>query len=295
MDRLTSMNVFTKVVESGGFSAAGRRLNMSTTMVSNHIQALEEQLGARLLNRTTRKVSVTEIGQTYYERCSQILAEVAEADEAVGELQSTPRGVLRLNISPALPPVIGRIIVEYLGLYPDVSVDMTATDRMVDLVEEGIDLSIRITPVAEQNLIARRLASYRHVVCGSPAYLAKHGTPKVPADLANHNCLHYEYSPFGMEWRFSSGRGEQSVRVSGNLRCNSSITLSDAAILGQGLILMPGFLVTQELRDGRLVSLLTDFLPNEFVINAFYAHRRHLSAKIRIFVDLLIDHFNLNQ
>src|SRR5271168_549668 len=164
MDRLTSMAAFTKVVESGGFSAAGRRLNMSVTMVSNHIQALEEQLGARLLNRTTRKVSLTEVGRTYYERCNQILAEVAEADEAVSELQSTPRGVLRLNISPALTPVIARIIAEFVELYPNASVDMVMTDRMVDLVEEGFDLSIRITPIAESNLILRRLGTYRHVL-----------------------------------------------------------------------------------------------------------------------------------
>jgi DNA-binding transcriptional LysR family regulator len=294
MDRLTSMAAFTKVVESGGFSAAGRRLNMSPTMVSNHIQALEDQLGARLLNRTTRKVGLTEIGRTYYDRCSQILAEVAEADEAVGALQSTPRGVLRLNISPPLAPIMGRIIAAFVSLYPDVAVDMASTDRMVDLVEEGFDLAIRISPVAEKNLIVRRLVSYRHVLCGSPEYLAKHGTPKVPADLAQHNCLNYEYFPFGQEWHFIAGRTEHVVRISGNLRCNSSDALCAAALLGQGLILVPGFLLTQDLRAGRLISLLADFLPVQFAINAFYAHRRHLSAKVRSFVDLLSEHLNLD-
>ncbi len=291
MDRLVSMTAFAKVVESGGFSAAGRRLNMSTTMVSNHIQALEEHLGARLLNRTTRKVSVTEAGRAYYDRCSQILAEVAEADEAVGELQATPRGVLRLNISPALAAVMGRVIADYVGLYPAASVEMAATDRMVDLVEEGFDLAVRVTPVPESNLIVRRLTAYRHVLCGSPAYLARRGTPQVPADLAGHNCLNYAYYPFGQEWHFISRGTEQAVRISGNLRCNMPATLIEMALTGQGLIMVPGFLVAEPLRDGRLVSLLTEFLPVELEINAFYPHRRHLSAKVRAFIDLLIKHF----
>ncbi|MBV8536713.1 MAG: LysR family transcriptional regulator, partial [Alphaproteobacteria bacterium] len=167
MDRLTSMAVFTKVVENTGFSAAGRRLNMSATMVSNHIQGLEEHLGVRLLNRTTRKLSLTEAGRAYYERCNQILAEIAEADEAVGELQTTPRGVLRLNIAQAMAPVIGRTIADYVARYPEASVDMTMTDRMVDLVEEGFDLAVRVTPVPESNLIVRRLATFRHILAAS--------------------------------------------------------------------------------------------------------------------------------
>jgi len=293
MDRLTSMTVFTKVVENTGFSAAGRRLNMSATMVSNHIQSLEEHLGVRLLNRTTRKLSLTEAGRAYYERCSQILAEIAEADEAVGELQSTPRGVLRLNIAQALQPVIGRTIAEYVARYPEASVDMTMTDRMVDLVEEGFDLAVRIPPVAAANLIVRRLTSFRLVLCGAPAYLARHGTPAVPSDLAAHNCLNYQYHPFGQDWRFTSGSGEVTVRISGNFRCNSAVALCAAAVRGQGLLLVPRFLVAEDLRAGRLVSLLSDLLPIEFGVEALYPHRRHLSAKVRAFIDLLTRHFSL--
>jgi DNA-binding transcriptional LysR family regulator len=292
MDRLTSMTAFTKVVESGGFSAAGRRLNMSATMVSNHIQALEERLGARLLNRTTRKVSLTEAGRTYYERCSQILAEVAEADEAVGELHETPRGVLRLNISPALPAIMGRVIAEYCALHPAATVDMAATDRMVDMVEEGYDLAVRVTPVSELNLIVRRLGTFRHVLCGAPDYLARRGTPTTPADLVSHNCLNYAYYPFGQEWHFVAGNRELTVPISGNLRCNMSDTLREAALAGQGLLLVPGFLVADDLAAGHLVSVLGDYLPVEFAINAFYPHRRHLSAKVRVFVDLLARYFS---
>jgi len=293
MDRLTSMTVFTKVVENTGFSAAGRRLNMSATMVSNHIQSLEEHLGVRLLNRTTRKLSLTEAGRAYYERCSQILAEIAEADEAVGELQTMPRGVLHLNIAQALQPVIGRTIAEYVGRYPEASVDMTMTDRMVDLVEEGFDLAVRVAAVPPPHLIVRRLASFQLVLCGAPAYLTRHGTPVVPADLAAHNCLSYQYHPFGQDWRFTTDSGEVTVRISGNFRCNSAVALCAAAVQGQGLLLVPRFLVAEDLRAGRLVPLLTGYLPAEFSVEALYPHRRHLSAKVRAFIDLLTRHFSL--
>jgi DNA-binding transcriptional LysR family regulator len=201
---------------------------------------------------------------------------------------------LRLNVSPALSPAIVQAIGEFVGRYPDVAVDMTATDRMVDLVEEGFDLSIRITPVPESNYIVRRLGTYRHVLCGTQAYLAEHGTPKVPADLTQHNCLSYSYHPFGQDWRFATKKTAQTVRVAGNLHCNSGATLCAMALLGQGLALLPEFLVAQDLQAGRLVSVLNDFLPIEFDINAFYAHRRHLPAKVRTFIDLLSDHFSLD-
>jgi DNA-binding transcriptional LysR family regulator len=292
MDRLTSMTAFTKVVENEGFSAAGRHLNMSPAMVSNHIQALEEHLGARLLNRTTRKVSLTEVGKAYYDRCTQILHDVVEADETASALQSTPRGALRLNISPALAPAMVRPITEFVGRYRDASVDMQMTDRMVDLVEEGFDLSIRVTPVPDSTYIVRRLGSYRHILCGTPDYFAEHGTPKVPADLTKHNCLNYSYHPFGQGWRFATKKGEQTVRVTGNLHCNSSVTLSAMALQGQGLILVPKFLVAEDLEAGRLVSVMNDTRPIAFSIDAYYPHRRHLPAKVRVFIDLLVEHFS---
>lgn len=294
MDRLTSMTAFTKVVESGGFSAASRRLNMSVTMVSSHIQALEERLGVRLLNRTTRKVSLTEAGRAYYERCSQILAEVAEADEAVGELQSTPRGVLRLNIAQAVAGVIGRVIAAYVGRYPSASVDMTMTDRMVDMVEEGYDLAVRVTPMPDSNLIVRRLASFRNILCASPAYLARHGAPKSPQDIAAHNCITYQYYPYGHDWRFLSGTSELSVRVSGNFSCNSAAALVQAGVSGVGLLLVPSFMAETEVKAGLLVPVLKDSLAAvEFEVCALYPHRRHLSAKVRAFIDLLTEQFSL--
>ena len=171
MDRLTSLTAFVRVVDSGGFSAAGRRLNMSTTMVSNHIQALEDRLGARLLNRTTRKVSLTEIGKAYYDRCTQILADLEQADEVAGALQSTPRGTLRIYTATHIVQFVAPVVAEFLKRYPEVKVDLTIGERTVDMIDEGYDLAIRLTPPPDSSLIVRSLATWRHVLCCSPGYL----------------------------------------------------------------------------------------------------------------------------
>lgn len=292
MDRLTSLTVFTKVVDSGGFSAAARRLNMSVTMVSNHVQALEDRLGARLLNRTTRRVSVTDTGKAYYQRCVQILAELEEADQAAGALQSTPRGTLHLYTSAALVRFLAPVIGEFLTRYPETAVELTTGERMVDLVEEGIDLAIRPTTPPDSSLIVRRLTPWRAILCCSPAYLETHEAPRLPEDLAAHNCLRYAFHPFGDEWRFSGPSGEPvAVRIAGNLLTNSADALRYAALAGRGLFLAPSFVVADEIRDGRLVRLLPGYLPVEFAINAIYPHRRHLSTKIRSFIDLVAERF----
>jgi DNA-binding transcriptional LysR family regulator len=247
MDRMTSMATFVKVVESGGFSAAARTLGMSPSMVTAHVQSLEERLGVRLLNRSTRRVSLTEVGHAYYERCSQVLADVEDADQIAQALQSTPRGTLRLNTSIAIPPLLAPVITEFVALYPEVSINLTMTDRMIDLVEEGFDLAVRNMPVPDSSLVVRRVATYRFVVAGAPSYLAARGTPKQPADLAHHNCLVYSHSGWGNEWRFAAANGEQSVTVRGNLQANSDNALRLAAVHGQGLALAPSFLLIDEI------------------------------------------------
>jgi DNA-binding transcriptional LysR family regulator len=287
MDRLTSLTVFVRVVDCGGFSAAARRLNMSVSMVSSHVQSLEDRLGARLLNRTTRKVSLTEIGEAYYERCTQILAELDEADRMAGALQSTPRGTLRLYTGAHIVRFIAPIVAEFLELYPDASVELTMGERMVDLVEEGYDLAIRPTPPPDSSLIVRQLATWRAILCCSPGYLEAHGPPSQLGDLVRCNCLRYAFYPFD-EWRFTGPGGEPaSVRVSGNLLTNSAETLRIAALSGQGVFLAPGFVVADDLEAGRLVPILPEYRPLEFTINAIYPHRRHVSAKVRGFIDLL--------
>ena len=257
MDRLKSLSTFVQVVENGGFSAAARHLNMSPSMASEHVQALEEQLGARLLQRTTRKVSLTEAGQAYYENAARILAELEEADRRVGALQSTPRGRLRLHVGTHIIRFVTPILADYMKLYPDLTVDLTMGERMVDLVEEGFDLAIRATVPADSSLVIRQLSAWRHVPCAAHSYLEAHGRPAHPSDLANHNCLRYAFYPYGEDWRFTGPDGAPvSARVKGSLRTNSAEALRIAAIEGIGIFLAPSFLVTEDLDAGRLVPLL---------------------------------------
>ena len=290
MDRLTSLEVFSKVVDSGGFSAAGRRLNMSTTMVSNHVQALEDRLGARLLNRTTRKVSLTEVGRAYYDRCIQILADIEQADDVAGALQSTPRGTLRVYTATHIVQFVAPVITEFLAAYPDVKVDLSMGERTIDLIEEGFDVAIRLTPPPDSSLIVRSLATWRHVLCCSQAYIEKLGRPEQLSDLAERNCLRHVNYPYD-EWRFVDRKGAPaSVRVSGRLISNSGETLRRAALEGVGIVLAPGFLLHDDLESGRLVRLLPEYRPVEFSMNAVYPHRHHLSAKVRTFIARLAHH-----
>src|SRR3984893_13667826 len=291
MDRLTSLTAFVRVVDNGGVSAAGRKLNMSTTMVSNHIQALEERLGAALLHRTTRKVSLTEVGRAYYDRATQILSDLEQADDIAGALQSTPRGTLRIYTATHIVPIVAPVVAEFLSSYPDVKVDLNMGERTIDLIDEGFDVAIRLTPPPDSSLIVRSLATWRHVLCCSPAYLEKHGPLRQLSELANYNCVRHVLYPYGDEWRFVDRKGTPaSVRISGNLVSNSGDMLRTAALQGVGILLGPGFLVADDLDSGRLVRLLSEYRPFELSMNAVYPHRHHLSAKVRTFIDLLAHH-----
>jgi DNA-binding transcriptional LysR family regulator len=291
MDRLTSLTAFVRVVDSGGFSAAGRRLNMSTTTVSNHIQSLEDRLGVRLLHRTTRKVSLTEAGKAYYDRCTQILADLEQADDIAGALQSTPRGTLRIYTGTHIVPFISPVVAEFLESYPGVKVDLSMGERSVDLIDEGFDIAVRLTPLPDSSLIVRSLATWRHVLCCSPSYLEKHGPLQQLSELADHNCVRHVLYPFDDGWHFTDRKGAPaSVRISGNLVSNSGDTLRMAALQGIGILLAPGFLITDDLEAGRLIRLLPEYRPLEFAMNAVYPHRHHLSAKVRTFIDLLAHH-----
>jgi DNA-binding transcriptional LysR family regulator len=291
MDRLTSLTAFVRVVDSGGFSAAGRHLNMSTTMVSNHVQSLEYRLGARLLNRTTRKVSLTEIGKAYYDRCTQILADIEQADDVAGAMQSTPRGTLRVYTATHIIPFISPVVGEFLAAYPDVKVDLTMGERVIDILDEGFDIAVRLTPPPDSSLIVRSLATWRHVLCCSPSYLEKHPRPRQLSELAQHNCVRHALYPFEDGWHFADRKGAPAVvRISGNLLTNSGETLRLAALEGVGISLAAGFLVHDDLESGRLIRLLPEYRPVEMSMNAVYPHRHHLSAKVRTFIDLLAHH-----
>ena len=291
MDRLTSLTAFVRVVDAGGFSAAARKLDMSTTMVSNHVQALEERLGARLLNRTTRKVSLTEVGKAYYDRCTQILADIEQADDIAGALQSTPRGTLRIYTNTHIAQFLSPVVAEFLESYPDVKVDLAIGERNIDIIDENFDVAVRMVPPPDSSLIVRSLATWRHVLCCSHGYVEKHGKPEQLADLAGRNCLRHVSYPYGDEWRFVDRKGAPaSVQVAGNLTSNSGETLRRAALAGVGIWLAAGFLVRDDLESGELVRLLPEYRPVEFSMNAVYPHRHHLSAKVRTFIDLLALH-----
>src|ERR1700761_1096998 len=291
MDRLTSLTAFVRVVDAGGFSAAGRKLNMSTTMVSNHVQSLEDRLGVRLLNRTTRKVSVTEVGRAYYDRCIQILADIEQADDIAGALQSTPRGTLRVHTQTHIVQFLSPVVAEFLASYPDVKIDLAIGERNIDMIEDNFDVAVRMIPPPDSSLIVRSLATWRHVLCCSHSYIEKHGKPEHLADLAGRNCIQHVNYPFGDEWHFVDRKGgADSVKVSGNLISNSGETLRLATLAGVGIWLAAGFIIRDDLDAGDLVRLLPDFRPVEFSMNAVYPHRHHLSAKVRTFIDLLARH-----
>jgi DNA-binding transcriptional LysR family regulator len=287
VDRIASMNAFVKVVDYKGFSAAAQRLNLSPTMVSNHIRSLEETLGARLLNRTTRKIGLTDVGRVYYERCQQILAEIDDADRIASAEAATPRGVVRVNVSSAIAPFLANPIMDFVDRYPETSVVLTMTDRMVDMVEEGFDLAVRYVSISDTSLIVRKLSTFRFIVCAAPSYLKRHGTPKQLSDLAEHNCLIYSHSPWGREWPFQGPKGPQMIPVRGNLETNSPQALRTAALAGLGLVFAPDFMTAQDIADGLVVPVLTEFTPAEHDINAYYPHRHLLSAKVRSLIDVL--------
>ncbi|WP_017963483.1 LysR family transcriptional regulator [Rhizobium leguminosarum] len=292
MDRLTSLTVFGRVVECGGFSAAARRLNMSVTMVGNHVQSLEDRLGVRLLNRTTRKVSLTETGKYYYERSSQILAELDEADRTAGALSTTPRGTLKVYTSSAIVRFLLPVVSEFMELYPSIALDFSVGERMVDMIEDGYDLVMRTVPPPDSSLVARKLTPWRHMLVCSPAYFESHPMPKMPAEVADHNCLQYAYYPYGDEWRFEDGEGnKESVKISGNVVSNSAEMLRFLTLTGRGIFLAPSFVVFDDIAEGRLVKIMPDYRPVEFNINAVYPNRSHLPTKVRLFIDLLAERF----
>ena len=292
MDRLTGITAFVRVAENSGFTAAARRLNLSTATVSSQVQALEAALGARLLNRTTRRVNLTEIGREYYERCSQILHELDEADQIVGALQVTPRGRLRVFCHQGISRVSALVATGFLRDYPEVSLDLRTGDVMIDLVQEGFDLAIMPGAQPDSTLIGRTLAKWHYTLCCAPAYLERHPEPQTPADLAGHNFLAYAYSTFGREFRFTDPAGSlTAVHVSGNLVTTSIAALRSAAVAGLGLWFSNPFVASDLLASGVLVPLLSDYGRPEQEVVALYPHRRQISAKVRLFLDRLVERF----
>jgi DNA-binding transcriptional LysR family regulator len=287
------MRVFAQVVESGSFAKAAERLDLSTSATSRHVAELETHLQTRLLNRTTRRVSLTESGRAYYERCVQLLGDLEEAEQEAARAAVVPRGTIKLTTSGVFGVRhVAPAIAAFLARHPEVKFDVSLSERVVDLVEEGLDLAIRIGTTGSENLVARKLGETRLVACAAPAYLAARGAPKTPEDLEKHNCFTYEYVTPRNLWRFRDPSGrERAVRVSGNLHSNNGEFVAEAAARGAGVVFEPAFIVGPEVRAGRLVPLLQEFQSAPVPIYAVYPSRKHLSAKVRLFVDFLVRGF----
>ena len=283
------MRVFREVLDAGSFTAAADRLDTSKQLVSRRIQALEERLGVRLLNRTTRRLSPTPLGLAYLERAREILQAVDEAEDAIGQQSSRPHGRLRvsapmsfgtLHLAPRMPA--------FLAAYPEVELAMDLNDRMVDLVGEGYDLAVRIGPLADSSLMARRIGTVHLLTCASPAYLTAAGTPATPADLAGHRCLIYGHGRTGT-WQYAGPAGKRpaTVTVSGPLCSNNGEMLREVALGGRGLIQLPDFLVDDVVATGQLIRVLDDHAPPPFPLSAVYPRHRQTSPLVRAFIDFL--------
>ena len=297
MDRLSAIQVFAQVVESGSFAKAAERLALSTSATSRHVAELEAHLQTRLLNRTTRRVSLTESGRAFYERAVQLLADLEEAEQEAARAAVVPRGTIRLTTSVNfgvrhLAPAIA----DFLARHAEVRFDVSLSDRVIDLVEEGFDLAVRVGTAGSENVVARKLGETRLVPCASPQYLSAHPAPKTPEDLAAHNCFTYEYVTPRNLWRFRDATGaERAVRIAGTLHSNNGDLLAEVAARGCGIVFEPAFIVGPEVRAGRLVPLLQEFMPPPVPIYAVYPSRKHLSAKVRSFVDFLVARFEDSQ
>ncbi len=285
MDQLAAMRVFRRVVECAGFAAAARDLGLSNAAASKQVAALERALGARLLNRTTRRMSLTEAGGEYYARAVRILDELDEAGRAMRDLDAAPRGRLRVSAPMSLGLMhIARAVPAFLERHPAVELDLVMNDRVVDLVEEGFDMALRgRSQLPDSSLVARRLAPLRRVVCAAPRYLERHGTPASPADLARHECLIYTLSERPAEWRIAG----RAVKVHGRLHANNSTGLYEALLAGFGIALMPTFVVGDDLRAGRLRALFGDGAVEAQSLYAVYPQSRYVPAKVRAFIDFL--------
>lgn len=288
MDLLASMKMYAAVVDGGSFAAAASRLGVSRAMVSKQVQKLEEHLGTRLMNRTTRRSSMTETGRAFYERSVQILADIEEAEQIASQLTTRPQGVLRVTIPLSYGQHrLANIIGAYTQAYPMVQLDISLSDRKADLVEEGFDVAIRIGALPQSDLIAKKLSAVYNIACAAPAYLDRHGTPATPADLGQHACLAYSLTGSGADWRFESSSGPVIIAISGPIKADNGDIIRLAAVAGAGIAFQPGFIVDDDIAAGRLVRVLPGWQSAQLGVYAVYPSRKHLSAKVRTFVDFL--------
>lgn len=292
MDRLLAMKVFATVVESGSFARAAEQLHLSSTAASRYVAELEKHLGAQLLQRSTRRLHLTEIGTNYYDRCRLILADVEEAETQAATQESQPRGVLRLSLPHSFGlRYIAPLIPEFCKRYPELQIEMNFSDQKIDLIEEGIDMAVRITSELKTSLVARKLATTGFVCCAAPAYLEAHGTPLHPEDLQRHNCLLYSYSPTVNQWTFLHNGKPVEIQVKGGMRANNGDMNRIATINGLGLAVLPTFMVCDELRSGTLRQVLSDYAIPDKHIYAVYLPSARRAARVKAMTEFLWEAF----
>lgn len=293
MDRLLSMEVFVAVVELGSLTAAATRHEMSAAMAAKHIKGLEARLGLRLMNRTTRRQSLTEAGQAYYARCKEILADIRDAEQGAEALRVAPRGNLRITStvsfgSFALAPAIA----DYLDRYPDVSVELALSDAVEDLEASRYDLAVRIGEPRDSGLVARAIGRYQMIICAAPAYLARHGTPETPADLARHQCLDFSYWSRRTGWRLADGEGAQAdYPPTSRFVSNNGQALRQAALAGFGIVLQPELLLAEDVRTGKLTPILQPYWPDARPVSLLYPKDRQALPKLTTFVEFVVARF----
>jgi DNA-binding transcriptional LysR family regulator len=292
MDKLLSLRAFVKVVELGSFSDAGRQLRLSRSAVSKYVADLEKSLGVQLLNRTTRHASPNENGQAYYERAVGILADVDAADQAVAQLQSTPRGLLRVNAPMSFGTLqLGSAVADFMGLYPELQIQLVLSDDLLDPIQDGFDVTLRIADLESSSLIARKIVPIDRVICASPDYLEKHGVPVHPSDLRNHVSLTYGFLLTGNQWKLSGEDGDHWIQPSWILCANNGEVLREAAVRGRGVALLPTFIAETALQKGMLRSILNEYSAPPLTLYAIYPPTRHLAVKVRLFIDFLVEKF----
>lgn len=290
---LPDMMLFLAVVDNKSFTAAAEQFNITKSVVSKRITRLEKHLGAQLLYRSTRKLSLSESGQLLYDYCSQIKSNVEAAELAVTARTQEPRGILRVNCSASFGQLhLVPVVAEFMQKHPEVHVELLHGEVYEDLIESGVDVAIRFGDLPDSSLIAKRLTVRKMRVCASPAYIKRHGEPQHPSELSEHNCLTHRASAMGKEWRFREGKRELRVNVSGNFSASNSDTLEAAAVNGLGVVMLPGYMMTSDIQKGNLVSLLKDYCQEDIGIYAVFQQTRHLAPKVRAFVDFIYDRFS---
>lgn len=292
MDRALEMLVFCSVVDKGSFVGAAEPLEMSKAAISRYVSGLEERLGARLLHRTTRRLSLTEEGRQFYHQAKEVLAMMDAAEEAVSSAAPEPTGVLRVNAPVSFGIMhLGPVWADFMQAYPKVELDISLNDRLVDLVDEGFDAAVRIARMESSSLIGRRLASTRMCLCASPAYLERHPPVLLLADLTKHGIVAYTHFASGNDWLFEGPDGPENVRTRSVVRCNNGDTCRSIALAGGGISLQPSFMVAEDLRAGTLVEILADYRSVELGIYAVYPSRKQLPPKVRALVNFLVERF----